>query len=71
MNDLSGYMIYNLLLNEEAARLGIIKEGDYKRYISNVINTLNTMAPNLRKNVIFDEERNDDSGADMRGEQDG
>ena len=69
MNDLSGYMIYSLLLNKEAARLGIIKEGDYKRYISNVINTLNTMAPNLRKNVIFDEERNDDSGADMRGDQ--
>ncbi len=71
MNDLSGYMIYSLLLNKEAARLGIIKEGDYKRYISNVINTLNTMTPNLGKNVIFDEERNDDSGADMRGEYDG
>ena len=40
MNDLSGYMIYSLLLNKEAERLGIISTEDYKRYISNVIDTL-------------------------------
>ena len=65
MNDLSGYMIYSLLLNKEAVRLGIIKAEDYKCYISNVIDTLNTMTPNLGKDVIFGEERNNDSGADM------
>lgn len=40
MDDLSGYMIYLLLLNREAERLGIISSDDYRRYISNVIETL-------------------------------
>ena len=46
-NDLSGYMIYFLLLNKEAERLGLITTEDYKRYISNVIDTLRQQEQNV------------------------
>lgn len=38
--DLSGFMIYCLLLNKEAKQLGIISEEDYERFIKNSIEVL-------------------------------